>query len=91
MLRDAQVKNAASDVRTYAGTDVCDFILEAALLHGRCLHEFFGNRTRHDDDVQAVDYVPGWAAPPFLREHELKAVHKNLAHLTTARLVRSAR
>ncbi len=81
---------AAQDALTHRGTIEGQHALEAALVHGRNLHEFFGTQTTHRDDVQAVDYLPGWKAKPFLRPAELKVVHRNLAHISTARIDKPA-
>jgi hypothetical protein len=66
------------------GTFAAESVLEAGLIHFRCLIEFLGNKPEHDK-VMARDYLPDWPwtiGGSLVRVGEL---HGRLAHLGTIR------
>ncbi len=76
----------------FAGSGVPDDAMEAlrvagiesSLLSIRQINDFFLPR-RYPSDIRAEDYISFTSPGPFLKRSEMRALNKNLAHLTTER------
>jgi len=73
------------------GGAVVNAVIEAILVHCRCLMDFFGNSPKKDD-VVAGHFVPDWdpvkdggAELAWLEEHLGVVIDKRVAHLTAYR------
>lgn len=66
-----------------------DAIIESQLLHVRNLREFFAHKSRNDDNVLAAHF--GFALSEVdIKQSTLARLNKDLAHLTYARIRRTA-
>lgn len=60
-------------------------ILEASLMHLRCLIEFLGEEKRAKDRVVALDYLPDWSWSVKTEGVRVRDLHGRIAHLGLVR------